>query len=183
MSASTLDTTKYNAAAANTVFDAVIDAIALLAWRQNVKAVVDQHATEIDLKLNKAGDTMFSKLLFSNGSSSVDSIMIDLLTSVVNKYTIGMSPIASEAFIQYDSGSASSAIYGHRFRVNGTAIFTVRGDGALLFNGLLILSGAGSPEGVKTAPVGSLYLNTSGGAGTTLYVKQSLTGNTGWIGK
>lgn len=43
--------------------------------------------------------------------------------------------------------------------------------------------GSGSPEGVVTAQVGSLYLRTNGGAGTTLYVKESGTGNTGWIGK
>jgi hypothetical protein len=43
-----------------------------------------------------------------------------------------------------------------------------------------IIKGSGSPEGVVTAPVGSLYLNSSGGAGTTLYIKESGTGNTGW---
>lgn len=47
-----------------------------------------------------------------------------------------------------------------------------------------ISAGSGSPEGVITANPGSLYLNLSGGAGTTLYVKQSGTGtNTGWVGK
>lgn len=46
-----------------------------------------------------------------------------------------------------------------------------------------IFSGAGVPNGVVTAPVGSLYLNTTGGAGTTLYVKESGTGNTGWVAK
>ena len=43
--------------------------------------------------------------------------------------------------------------------------------------------GTGSPEGVVTASPGSLYTNWSGGAGTTLYVKESGNGNTGWIGK
>jgi len=43
--------------------------------------------------------------------------------------------------------------------------------------------GSGSPEGVVTAPPGSLYTNSSGGASTTLYVKESGTGNTGWIAK
>jgi len=48
----------------------------------------------------------------------------------------------------------------------------------------LISSGAGSPEGVVIANVGSLYLRTDGGAATTLYVKESGAGtNTGWIGK
>ena len=41
-------------------------------------------------------------------------------------------------------------------------------------------TGTGDPEGVRTRNVGSLYLRTDGGAGTTLYIKQSGTGNTGW---
>jgi hypothetical protein len=43
--------------------------------------------------------------------------------------------------------------------------------------------GAGSPEGVVTAPIGAVYHNTTGGAGTSFYVKESGTGNTGWVGK
>jgi hypothetical protein len=44
-------------------------------------------------------------------------------------------------------------------------------------------SGSGSPESVVTAPVGSLYTRTDGGAGTTLYVKESGSGSTGWVAK
>lgn len=44
-------------------------------------------------------------------------------------------------------------------------------------------SGAGSPEGVLTATTGALYTNTVGGANTTLYVKESGSGNTGWVAK
>lgn len=47
----------------------------------------------------------------------------------------------------------------------------------------LMFSGTGSPETVVAASVGALYLRTDGGAGTTLYVKESGAGNTGWIGK
>lgn len=47
----------------------------------------------------------------------------------------------------------------------------------------LIRFGSGSPEGVLEAAPGTLYLNSAGGAGTTLYVKESGTGDTGWIGK
>lgn len=46
-----------------------------------------------------------------------------------------------------------------------------------------VFSGTGSPAGVVTAPVGSIFLRTDGGAGTTLYVKESGTGNTGWVAK
>lgn len=47
----------------------------------------------------------------------------------------------------------------------------------------IVTSGAGSPEGAVTASVGSLYMRTEGGAGTSLYVKESGTGNTGWAAK
>lgn len=43
--------------------------------------------------------------------------------------------------------------------------------------------GAGTPEGVIAAPVGSTYRRTDGGAGTALYVKESGAGNTGWVAK
>lgn len=46
-----------------------------------------------------------------------------------------------------------------------------------------IFTGTGSPESAVTAEPGSLYLNLSGGASTTLYVKESGSGNTGWIAK
>ena len=44
-------------------------------------------------------------------------------------------------------------------------------------------SGAGNPEGVVTAEPGSFFSRTTGGAGTTFYVKESGSGNTGWVAK
>jgi hypothetical protein len=43
--------------------------------------------------------------------------------------------------------------------------------------------GTGDPESVITAPVGSVFHRTDGGASTSFYVKESGTGNTGWIAK
>jgi hypothetical protein len=44
--------------------------------------------------------------------------------------------------------------------------------------------GSGSPAGVITADVGSLWLRTDGGTSTTLYVKESGNGaTTGWVAK
>lgn len=43
--------------------------------------------------------------------------------------------------------------------------------------------GAGTPESAVTADVGSTFHRTDGGAGTSLYVKESGSGNTGWVGK
>lgn len=50
-------------------------------------------------------------------------------------------------------------------------------------NLLMLWSANGTPESAVTAAVGSLYMNTAGGAGTVLYVKQTGTGNTGWGAK
>lgn len=49
--------------------------------------------------------------------------------------------------------------------------------------GMTITSGSGTPEAAVTAVVGSLYLRSNGGASTTLYVKESGSGNTGWVAK
>lgn len=43
--------------------------------------------------------------------------------------------------------------------------------------------GTNTPEGAVSARVGSIFLRTNGGASTTLYVKESGTGNTGWVAK
>jgi hypothetical protein len=43
------------------------------------------------------------------------------------------------------------------------------------------VSGTGTPEGVVTAPVGSIFRRTDGGANTTVYRKESGAGNTGWV--
>lgn len=40
--------------------------------------------------------------------------------------------------------------------------------------------GSGSPEGVHVAPVGSTFHRTDGGSGTSFYVKESGSSNTGW---
>lgn len=43
--------------------------------------------------------------------------------------------------------------------------------------------GTGTPEAVVSAGIGSVFLRTDGAASTTLYIKESGTGNTGWIAK
>lgn len=45
----------------------------------------------------------------------------------------------------------------------------------------VMFRGKGTPEGVVTAPVGAHYERSDGGAGTAFYVKESGTGNTGWV--
>lgn len=64
------------------------------------------------------------------------------------------------------------------YPVGGNALFT-----QVKIGSAKVLSGTGTPEGTVTAPIGSLYLRLDGGVGTSLYVKQTGTGNTGWGAK
>lgn len=45
----------------------------------------------------------------------------------------------------------------------------------------LMQTGAGTPEGAVTGNICDFYLRTNGSAGTILYIKESGTGNTGWV--
>ena len=47
-------------------------------------------------------------------------------------------------------------------------------------NGVLWRTGTGSPEGAVIAPVGSYYSQSDGGVGTSLWIKETGAGNTGW---
>ena len=64
-------------------------------------------------------------------------------------------------------------------RMFRTLYENIPGDG----DTVRIFKGYGAPESVITAGVGSLYLRLDGGATTTLYVKTSGTGATGWTAK
>jgi len=55
----------------------------------------------------------------------------------------------------------------------------VAGDGEKV----RVFTGFATPENVIVAKIGSLYLRQDGGAATSLYVKESGTGATGWIAK
>lgn len=57
---------------------------------------------------------------------------------------------------------------------------TVASTGCMIVLTPRICSGTGSPEGVVTASVGSLFFRTDGSSGTTLYTKEAGSGNTGW---
>lgn len=46
-----------------------------------------------------------------------------------------------------------------------------------------LIKGSSDPEGAVTATQGSVYMRTGGGAGSSFYVKESGSGNTGWVGK
>ena len=98
-----------------------------------------------------------------------------------NAHTLRIYEVDSGANDEYLEISAASGTNLIRPQATGTGTASVvryHTTTAVFFT-----SGAGSPESVVTAPVGSLYTRTDGGAATTLYVKESGTGSTGWVAK
>lgn len=69
--------------------------------------------------------------------------------------------------------------------LNGTMDVVAPGVNQITLGiGTNISAGPGSPDGVVSGNPGDLYLNLSGGAAVTLWVKESGVGtNTGWVGK
>lgn len=63
-----------------------------------------------------------------------------------------------------------------------TAVQTFPAAGIVLGT-VKVLAGTGSPAGVVSAPVGSLFLRSDGGTSTSLYVKESGSGSSGWVAK
>lgn len=66
---------------------------------------------------------------------------------------------------------------------NGTTIETRLADDSNFAGAQSLYNrfGSGSPEGVVTAPVGTIYNRIDGTTGTSAYIKESGTGNTGWV--
>ncbi len=77
------------------------------------------------------------------------------------------------------TGAVADTIGGTIKTLTDAAGFHIGTSGSAPF----LSSGSGTPEGAVSAPVGSLFLRTDGGAATSLYVKESGAGNTGWVGK
>lgn len=103
----------------------------------------------------------------------------------------GFSAIAEQgaSLISGNSGTGDVLIQS----LNAGTIDILSGDGNISVDadiwtvgsvsGRLIQWGTGTPEGVVTASPGSMYLDRNGGAGVTFYVKETGTGNTGWVAK
>lgn len=73
-----------------------------------------------------------------------------------------------------DSVSAEDGLYWYgKDRSSGADVYTQR-----VLTG--VIEGTGSPEGAVTARVGRMYARLDGGTDTSLYIKSSGTGNTGW---
>lgn len=118
-----------------------------------------------------AGDIIFKDNIFMNWQRG---ILIE--NAGGNQATGGACHIVNNVYIN-NSGTNT---------IRTTDIVQEYKDSGLLFyNGGAYRNftyGTGSPEGVVTGNIGDIFIRTDGGTGTTLYVKESGTGNTGWVG-
>tara|TARA_R110000803_G_scaffold160902_1_gene224743 strand:+ start:443 stop:1747 length:1305 start_codon:yes stop_codon:yes gene_type:complete len=131
----------------------------------------------------------------------VSAVNVSRYTNVINTTantvdnSIFVSGINGIGYTNYSSGAAD--------KISGLSPATVLNSGSFRYNlkvaavvasssitsaiytnnGVEWAAGAYSPEGTFAAPVGSLWSNKAGGAGTSFYVKESGTGNTGWVAK
>lgn len=110
----------------------------------------------------------------------------DTARSIWRSPSDGVYTVSNHAETDFDRiqyGGTSSSFPAHKR--NGTTIETKLADnsGFAATQSLYDRFGSGTPEGAVTAPVGAVYHRTDGGAGTSFYVKESGTGNTGWVAK
>jgi hypothetical protein len=122
-----------------------------------------------DLRVSNSPDRVFLRNnWFSATSSGASTAFLSGSTSL-SVFNNNISPLNDNQRNLGSSTNRWSDTFSRSFRPgDGTATWT---------------SGSGAPNGVVTASVGSLYTRTDGAAGTTLYVKESGTGNTGWVAK
>ena len=117
----------------------------------------------------------------STGTMSGSYLWHDLLPGGItgtNQYTYGAQSYDVTTYSWWQRHTTNAH---HNYRMYGDGSIA-RGLGAAAPD-ILFLIGAGSPEGVVTAGIGSIYQRTNGGANTSMYVKESGTGNTGWVAK
>jgi uncharacterized membrane protein len=77
------------------------------------------------------------------------------------------------------NAAANNRVHFDTTKLAGSALFLVLNTGPFLLNH----TGSGTPEGFVIAGISSVWQRTDGGAGTSIYIKESGTSNTGWVGK
>lgn len=164
--------------------------------QSNYKIIFGKNSQECELKGHGFALSMtnISDLGFGNSYEVRETRTVKRQTVAAGPGTPGVHQTQSTA-----SGNAKlyrgldpSGIEAFYLTANGSAVFNkvVYSEAGLRFsssdgsrNDRGIYIGVGSPNGVIAAGPGSLYLNSSGGTNATFYVKESGTGNSGWVAK
>lgn len=116
---------------------------------------------------------------YGNGSAKLELTTTQLEINGPGRIKLGGIAIARDNLSALYPASSGKDL-GHSTQPWAKLLVTEINMGATNALNTKILTDSGTPEGSKTAHVGSLYLRTDGGASTSLYVKESGNGNTGW---
>jgi len=125
-----------------------------------------------DLILKSGSGTIEGNVVIQ-GSTTLSDAKVHIHSGTNNKdVVLSTGTLTADTLFQFPLNNGS----------NGKPL-TVDGTGVTSWSGPPLFSGTGSPETVVTAPVGAMYTDDAGGANTTLYIKESGVGNTGWVAK
>lgn len=118
------------------------------------------------------------------GSRIRNTVTVNGVFTSRASHTSGSIVVNSGGTYKEDGGAGHTG----SITLNGTGAYTQTGSygtGDLFLSGKVHLStGTGAPNGVVVGSPGDIYLNRSGGAATTLWVKESgAATNTGWVAK
>jgi hypothetical protein len=120
-----------------------------------------------------------AKSLYFQQVTTPNTVGAGMGMTISDNFSIG-NTVPDKAIQIVQSGSSGWI----QLLIGGSEKMRVTSQGAFLGGTTAFDSqGSGSPEGAVTAPVGSTYRRTNGGASTTFYVKESGSGNTGWVAK
>lgn len=110
-------------------------------------------------------------MLASNSAGNQSSIRMANVGQ--EKWTFGVVQGQNRLMFKYNTATLTSGGTEYvSFMSNGTVRLKDTTD---------IMTNSGSPEGVQTSRVGSIYMRMDGTTGTALYLKETGTGNTGWV--
>lgn len=86
--------------------------------------------------------------------------------------------VGSQKFTGYSTNiteSGTTHVFLNSLYINSSGVIKPQNVGPGIY------SGAGAPEGVVTAPQGSVFMRNNGASGNSFYSKYTGSGNTGWI--
>lgn len=140
------------------------------------KPVSTAQAAADATKVSKSGDTMTGALVLPNsvvGSSGIFN----------SSFASGLAFSHTKGGQQRSAGTGSDGAYTVWDDTAGAARLRVLSDGVSLGSSINphIRYGTGFPNGVVSAPVGSIYIDTAVTNGASSWIKKSGTGNTGWV--
>lgn len=124
---------------------------------------------------------MVTNCLIQSGTASAISVDSQVLVTNTTIYSTNANVITGAGTLRYSGlafGDTGSTINTTTQTLGNTGPRIQLGDGVAGTGGAQMMSGTGDPNGVVTAPQGSMYLRRDGGAGTLFYVNSN--GITAW---